>query len=130
VAACRAFLDETGLEPTFMAGHSLGEYTALVCADTISFSDAVRIVHLRGKLFQEAVSPNLGLMCSISGVDFAVIKEECEIASREGKVVEVSSYNSPSQTVISGYKEAVSKVAQALEKKNASVIPLKVSAPF
>ncbi len=129
VAMFRVYMQEIGLEPSYLGGHSLGEITALTCADGIKFGDAVRIVHNRGKFMQEAAAEGTGAMAAISGLEREVIEEECRIR-KAGRLVVVSNYNAPNQIVISGYKEAVEEVGAILQKKGGKVVPLKVSAPF
>ncbi len=106
-AAYRVLTAETGIRPLLSAGHSLGEITALTCAEAIRFPDAVRIIRERGRLMQEAAAAESGIMVAISGVDKTTIKEECEKASRPGDIVAISNYNSPMQVVISGNRDAV-----------------------
>lgn len=130
VAAFRVYMKEIGIAPVFTAGHSLGEYSALCCAGAIKFSDAVKIVRQRGKFMQEAVPVGVGGMAAISGVSQQTIEEECVKASKDGKLVVVSNYNSPEQIVISGNIEAVNEAGEKLKALGARVIPLKVSAPF
>ncbi len=91
--------------PALMAGHSLGEYSALVCAGVINFADAVRLVEMRGKFMQEAVPEGTGGMSAIIGLDDASIAKACE-ESAEGQVVSPVNFNSPGQVVIAGHKEA------------------------
>ncbi|MBU0573072.1 MAG: ACP S-malonyltransferase [Candidatus Margulisiibacteriota bacterium] len=110
-----------------MAGHSLGEYSALVAAGSISFEDAVKTVHLRGKYMQEAVPVGKGAMAAVIGGDREKI---IEILSDEAGV-EAANFNSPGQIVISGIKEAVDNIAEPLKAAGAKkIIPLPVSAPF
>lgn len=130
VAAYRVYMQEYAITPKFAAGHSLGEFSALTCADGIKFSDAVKIVNQRGKIMQESVSIGSGAMSAISGVDVQIIIEECNKISTSDNIVTISNFNSPDQTVISGHKLAVQALGEALGKMGARVIPLKVSAPF
>jgi len=126
VAAFNKLKKESG-QWTATAGHSLGEYSALVAAGSITFEDAVRIVHLRGKFMQEAVPTGEGAMAAVLGADNNVIKEVCaEIGN-----VWPANFNSPGQVVISGKKEAVEAAGIKLKEKGAKrIIPLAVSAPF
>ena len=129
-SAYGAVLKAAGRKPDFVAGHSLGEYSALVFAGALSFKDAVRTVHFRGKYMQEAVPEGRGAMAAVLSDDIAVIEEGCREASAVG-VVSVANYNAPSQIVISGQKEAVDKAVEVLKAKGIrKIIPLKVSAPF
>ncbi len=130
VAAFRVFMGQTGLEPEYLAGHSLGEITALVCANSIKFADAVKLVRIRGKYMQEATMADFGAMLAVNGIDSCLVKEECDKASKKGDAVVVSNYNSPLQTVISGNRKAVEAAGKALASKGAGLVPLNVSAPF
>jgi [acyl-carrier-protein] S-malonyltransferase len=115
--------------PSFAAGHSLGEYSALVAAGALSIEDAVRIVHLRGKAMQEAVPEGEGGMAAVMGGDRAAVEALCEEAA-EGDVVSPANFNAPGQIVISGHKRAVDRAAALAGGKKLKAIPLKVSAPF
>lgn len=130
VAAFRVFMEEYGIEPSYLAGHSLGEISALVCAGGIDFSDAVKIVRERGRFMQEAVPQGIGAMAAVSGIDRELIEKECSTYAGSNQVVVVSNYNSPDQIVISGHTSAVNAVGEKLKKLGAGIIPLKVSAPF
>ncbi|WP_058303547.1 ACP S-malonyltransferase [Gorillibacterium timonense] len=130
VAAFRSFQDRFGGEPSYMAGHSLGEYSALVCSGTLSFAHALSIVRTRGMLMQEAVKSSEGGMTAISGVLSNEIEDVCIEVSKPDCYVSVSNYNSNDQTVISGHLLAVRAAEARLKTRGASVIPLKVSAPF
>jgi [acyl-carrier-protein] S-malonyltransferase len=129
VAAWRV-LNEKGLNPGFVAGHSLGEYSAHVAAGTLSFADAVRTVRHRGKYMQEAVPVGVGTMAAILGMEFEKVVAVCSDAAH-GQVCEPANINSPEQVVISGHTEAVeraTKLADERGAKRAKVLP--VSAPF
>jgi [acyl-carrier-protein] S-malonyltransferase len=116
--------------PAAVAGHSLGEYSALVAASSLSFQDAVKIVHLRGKFMQEAVPLGEGSMAAILGLTKEKVEECCKKASSFG-VVSAANLNSPGQIVISGKKQAVEEAAKLCQEAGAKrVIPLQVSAPF
>lgn len=118
----------TDLRPTILAGHSLGEYSALVCAGAIDFVDAIKLVALRGSLMQQAVPAGKGAMAAIVGLDDAAVSEVCEQASSEGVVVPAN-YNSIGQVVISGEKTAVEKAATLAKEagaKLAKVLPVSV----
>ena len=118
--------------PQAVAGHSLGEYSALVAAKVISFEDAVRVVNLRGKFMQEAVPAGLGAMSAILGLDRNSVKTACQAVSAHNKwIVEPANFNSPGQIVISGTKEGVEEASRLCKEAGAKkVIPLAVSAPF
>ncbi|PWW04859.1 [acyl-carrier-protein] S-malonyltransferase [Paenibacillus cellulosilyticus] len=128
--AFEALQQETGLEPTMLAGHSLGEYTALACAGGLSFYDAVRIVRYRGQLMQQAVAPGIGAMMSIIGPSAERVECACAEATMPGSVVVISNYNSPEQTVISGHSDAVERCGELLQEEGAKTVKLNVSAPF
>lgn len=130
VAAFRVYMEEIGVAPHFLAGHSLGEFSALTCAGVIDLSDALRIVRQRGRFMQQAAAEGSGTMCAIMGLGFEVIDEACRLASNAGLTVVISNYNSPEQTVISGDNAAVRIVAERLEEKGARIAYLKVSAAF
>ncbi len=128
-AACKA-LAAQGIFPDVVAGLSLGEYSALVCSDMISFQDAVKLVSKRGRYMQEAVPQGVGGMAAILGLETEKIEEACRAASSVG-VVQVANYNCPGQIVISGVKEALTEAcAKASELGAKRVIPLEVSGPF
>jgi len=115
--------------PAFAAGHSLGEYSALVAAGAFTLEDAVRTVHLRGRAMQEAVPEGEGGMAAIMGGDRAAVEALCAEAA-EGDVVSPANFNAPGQIVISGHKRAVDRAAALAGSKKLKAIPLKVSAPF
>lgn len=120
-----------GASPLFVAGHSLGEYTALVAAQALSLEEGLRLVRLRGQLMQEAVPVGEGAMAAIIGLEESVIVEICKAASKGGKVCEVANYNSAQQLVISGHAAAVAEAVEAAKKAGAKrAVPLRVSAPF
>ncbi|HEY5957306.1 MAG TPA: ACP S-malonyltransferase [Polyangiaceae bacterium] len=116
-------------EPAFVAGHSLGEYSALVAADAMSLEDAVKIVNLRGRAMQEAVPAGIGAMAAIMGGTQDQIAEICRQASN-GEIVSPANFNAPGQIVIAGHAAAVERAKQAATAAGQKVIPLKVSAPF
>ena len=117
------------LQPTVMAGHSLGEYSALVCSGCLDFQDAIQLVELRGKLMQQAVPEGTGAMYAIIGLDNAAIIKACE-ESAQGEVVSAVNFNSPGQVVIAGNKAAVERAAAACKEAGAKrALPLAVSVP-
>src|SRR4051794_7315164 len=129
VAAFRA-LQEAGIAaPAFVAGHSLGEYSALVAAGALSLSDAVRTVRARGRYMQEAVPVGTGAMAAVLGAELSEIGRICAEASRD-QVCSIANLNSPSQAVIAGNTEAVDRAVELLSGVAKRVIKLKVSAPF
>jgi [acyl-carrier-protein] S-malonyltransferase len=129
VAAWR-LLASTGCHPDFVAGHSLGEYSAHVAAGTFDFADAVRIVRHRGRYMQEAVPVGEGAMAAVLGLDEAGVRRACEAAA-DGEVVSPANLNSPGQVVIAGTAAAVARAGEQARALGARrVIPLPVSAPF
>jgi [acyl-carrier-protein] S-malonyltransferase len=129
IALYRVFAKE-GFTPAFTAGHSLGEYSALVVAGALEFADAVRVVHERGKLMDEAVPAGIGAMSAILGGERAQIQAVCDKVSSEVGVVDLANINCPGQIVISGTAEAVAKAGEQLTETGSRVIPLSVSGPF
>lgn len=129
VALWRLWQQKGGKTPVLLAGHSLGEYSALVCAGVIDFADAVRLVELRGKLMQDAVPEGTGAMSAIIGLDDASIAQACAEAA-QGQVVSPVNFNSPGQVVIAGNKEAVERAGAACKAAGAKrALPLPVSVP-
>ncbi|CAI1566734.1 malonyl-CoA-(acyl-carrier-protein) transacylase [Serratia proteamaculans] len=129
VAIFRVWQQQGGKAPVIMAGHSLGEYSALVCAGVLDFQAAIRLVELRGKLMQEAVPEGTGAMSAIIGLDNAAIAKACE-ESAQGQVVSPVNFNSPGQVVIAGNKEAVERAGAACKAAGAKrALPLPVSVP-
>jgi [acyl-carrier-protein] S-malonyltransferase len=123
-------LEEKGVRPDFVAGHSLGEYSALVAAGAMKFSDAVQIVRKRGTYMQEAVPAGQGAMAAIMGLSPAVVVDACKRAA-EGKVCSPANLNSPEQTVISGHADAVKRAVEIASQLGAKrAVILAVSAPF
>ncbi len=115
--------------PAFAAGHSLGEYSALVAAGALSLEDAVRLVRARGRAMQDAVPPGVGAMAAILSVDEATIEAICREAT-DGEVVSPANYNAPGQIVIAGHAAAVARASERAAAAKGKAIPLKVSAPF
>ena len=113
----------------FFAGHSLGEYTALVCAGSLTLEDAAYLLHERGKSMQDAVAPNQGAMLAILGMTIEEVENEINLFSKEG-VCEISNDNSNMQVVVSGEKKVIENLKENLKKKNKKGILLPVSAPF
>ena len=130
VAAYYAARAEGLPEPVFVAGHSLGEYSALVAAGVIGFADAVQTVRKRGTYMQEAVPVGVGAMAAILGLDVETVEKGCAEAA-QGQVCSPANINSPSQVVIAGNSEAVDRACEILKEKRAKrAIKLNVSAPF
>ena len=132
VACWRAWLAETGLTPAAVAGHSLGEYTALVAAGALTLKDALPLVRFRAQAMQEAVPVGAGGMAAILGLDADAVKAGCaEAAAACGEAVEAVNFNDPKQTVIAGTKAGVDKACEVLKAAGAKrALPLSVSAPF
>lgn len=129
VAIWRVWQQQGGQQPAWLAGHSLGEYSALVCAGVLDFAPAVRLVALRGRLMQEAVPAGVGAMSAIIGLDNAAIEQACREAA-QGQVVSPVNFNSPGQVVIAGHKEAVERAGAACKAAGAKrALPLPVSVP-
>ncbi len=132
IACYRAWLAETGLKPAVVAGHSLGEYTALVAAEALSLGDALPLVRFRAQAMQEAVPVGAGAMAAILGLDASAVRDGCAAAAAEvGEAVEAVNFNDPKQTVIAGTKAGVDKACEVLKAAGAKrALPLAVSAPF
>lgn len=129
IAVCR-LLEDRGITPSFVAGHSLGEYSAHVAAGTFAFADAVRLVRNRGRYMQEAVPVGEGAMAAILGLDEAGVNQACEEAS-QGEVVSAANLNGGGQIVIAGTAAAVARAGERAKALGArKAIPLTVSAPF
>jgi len=136
VAAYRVWMAETGLAPAAVAGHSLGEYSALVAAGVLTLTQAAPLVRFRAQAMQDAVPVGVGAMAAILGMDAANVIAGCEevtkgFGSSSAEVVEAVNFNDPSQTVIAGSKAAVEKACEVLKANGAKrALPLPVSAPF
>jgi [acyl-carrier-protein] S-malonyltransferase len=130
IAVWRLWLENAGPQPSMVAGHSLGEYSALVAAGVLELKDAVPLVELRARAMQEAVPAGEGAMAVVLGLDTASVKEACE-SSAQGQVVQAVNFNSPEQTVIAGHRAAIERAAEACKAKGAKrTLMLPVSAPF
>lgn len=130
VAIWRVWQQREGAAPALMAGHSLGEWSALVCAGVVAFADAVKLVQQRGKFMQEAVPAGQGAMAAIIGLDDALIIDACKKAE-QGDVVAAVNFNSPGQVVIAGAAAAVERASTLCKEAGAKrALPLPVSAPF
>lgn len=132
IACYRAWMAETGLAPSVVAGHSLGEYTALVAAGSLTLADALPLVRFRAQAMQEAVPVGVGAMAAILGMDAQAVRDGCAaVAAATGEAVEAVNFNDPKQTVIAGTKAGVEKACEALKAAGAKrALPLPVSAPF
>jgi [acyl-carrier-protein] S-malonyltransferase len=129
VAALRVVEAEKGIAPQFAAGHSLGEYSALVASGALSFSDAVKTVRLRGKFMQEAVPVGEGAMAAVLGMEREQIEELCKACS-SGEVLAPANFNCPGQIVIAGHSKAVERAMERLKQGGKKAVLLPVSAPF
>lgn len=130
VAVWRVFCAETAVRPALLAGHSLGEWSALVCGGVLNFADAIKLVRLRGCYMQEAVPVGVGSMAAIIGLADDLIENCCREAA-QGEVVSAVNYNSPGQVVIAGHLAAVDRAIELCKTAGAKrALPLSVSAPF
>ena len=132
IGCYRAWLAQTGRAPSLVAGHSLGEYTALVAAGVLSLADALPLVRFRAQAMQQAVPVGVGAMAAILGLDAGAVRDGCaEVMAATGEVVEAANFNDPKQTVIAGTKAGVDKACEVLKAKGAKrALLLQVSAPF
>ena len=129
VATWRVWQAKGGTTPALMAGHSLGEYSALVCSGSLDFVDAIKLVASRGKFMMQAVPAGVGAMAAILGLDDEVVREVC-VAAAEGEILEAVNYNSPGQVVVAGHKAAVERVTVLAKEKGAKrALELPVSVP-
>ena len=132
IACYRAWRAEGGAEPAAVAGHSLGEYSALVAAEALTLADALPLVRFRAQAMQQAVPVGAGAMAAIMGLDAAVVREVCgQVAAASGQPVEAANFNDPKQTVIAGSKAGVDAACEKLKAAGAKrALLLPVSAPF
>ena len=132
VACYRAWIAETGRTPALVAGHSLGEYSALVAAGSLTLADALPLVRFRAQAMQDAVPVGAGAMAAILGLDADVVRSTCaEVEAALGQPVSAANFNDPKQTVIAGAKASVDQACEALKGRGAKrALPLAVSAPF
>ena len=132
IACYRAWLADTSLVPSVVAGHSLGEYSALVAAGTLTLADALPLVRFRAQAMQDAVPVGVGAMAAILGLDAQAVRDGCaEVAAATGEAVEAVNFNDPKQTVIAGTKAGVERACEVLKANGAKrALPLPVSAPF
>lgn len=129
VAIWRVWQELEGPRPVAMAGHSLGEYSALVCAGTLGFGEGVRLVKLRGEAMQDAVPAGRGAMAAVLGLDDAAVEQAC-LDAAQGEVVSAVNYNAPGQVVVAGQKEAVDRAIALCQEAGAKrALPLPVSVP-
>ena len=129
IAALRVLQNEKGFTPQLAAGHSLGEYSALVASGALTFADAVRIVRLRGRFMQEAVPVGEGAMAAVLGMEQVEVERLCKEVAEE-EVLAPANYNSPGQIVISGHSKAVARAVEVVNQKGKRAVLLPVSAPF
>jgi [acyl-carrier-protein] S-malonyltransferase len=130
VAVWKVLRDETGIEPAYYAGHSLGEYSAVVAAGKLSLGRAAFLVRRRGEAMQQAVPAGIGAMAAVMNVPAEDLKARCEKINKKTNVVEVVNYNSPQQLVVAGHKKAVDELCAGLETDGLKFVMLPVSAPF
>jgi len=129
VAVWRVWQAKGGTQPAVLAGHSLGEYSALVCGGSLAFEDAIKLVAERGRLMQQAVPAGTGAMAAVLGLDDDVVRAVCTEAAA-GEVVEAVNFNSPGQVVVAGHKTAVERVVELAKAKGAKrALLLPVSVP-
>ncbi|MBW4082735.1 ACP S-malonyltransferase [Paenibacillus sp. S150] len=127
----QVYMDERGIEPDYLAGHSLGEYTALACSGAIPFFQAVKLVSRRGKIMQQAVPKGEGSMLAVRGISYRLLNQLCDTTWMKNKRgVEIACYNSSEQFVISGEVEPIRLIDQEIRQAGGESIPLRVSAPF
>jgi [acyl-carrier-protein] S-malonyltransferase len=129
IAALRVLQAEKGVIPHVAAGHSLGEYSALVVSGALAFADAVQIVRLRGRFMQEAVPVGVGAMAAILGMERGQVEKLCEEAA-QGEVLTPANFNCPGQIVIAGHAKAVERAMERVKQEGKKAVPLPVSAPF
>jgi [acyl-carrier-protein] S-malonyltransferase len=129
IAALKVLQAEKGMAPQFTAGHSLGEYSALVASEALGFSQAVKIVRLRGKFMQEAVPVGEGAMAAVLGMEREQVEKLCEEIS-SGEVLTPANFNSPGQIVIAGHSKAVERAIERVKQEGKKAVLLPVSAPF
>jgi [acyl-carrier-protein] S-malonyltransferase len=132
IACYRAWVAETGVAPIALAGHSLGEYTALVAAGVLQLADALPLVRFRAEAMQDAVPVGVGAMAAILGLEADTVRALCEqVAAETGEVVAAANFNDPRQTVIAGHRRAVDQACDLMKANGAKrALPLAVSAPF
>ncbi|GFZ30327.1 hypothetical protein CSC2_08530 [Clostridium zeae] len=130
IAQMRVYMQELRIEPSFLAGHSLGEYSALVGAGAIEFADALRLVRLRGKFMKESEKTKSGSMMAIRNISEKIVSDEIDRILSEGNIICISNYNGADNLVISGESEAVKGAGEVLKSRGAEVIGLNVSSAF
>jgi [acyl-carrier-protein] S-malonyltransferase len=129
-ATFRVYMQEIGEEPHYLAGHSMGEYAALVCSGELSLTDALAIVKLRGKLSQAVAKSSIGAMTVVNKAPIQAVERICEEASAPGSKVSIACYNGWEQSVIAGHQEALIRAETLLAERNAELAPLMTSPPF
>lgn len=130
VATWRVMTQEKGFKADMFAGHSLGEYSALVASGRLAFADAIKLVRARGLAMQKAVPEGKGAMTAVMSMEAARLEDYCKKASASGESVEVVNYNSPQQLVVAGDAKAVKRLEEALTAESVKFVSLAVSAPF
>jgi [acyl-carrier-protein] S-malonyltransferase len=130
VALFRLLIEEFAIVPSVLAGHSLGEFSALTCAEALSFNEGLQLVNDRGRLMKNVSQQNLGTMRAVFGLNREMIEEICQICTRSDELVVVANLNSDKQVVISGHLSAIEACTSMLQKQGATIFPLNVSAAF
>ncbi len=130
IAGYRAAAEAIDVRPSWLAGHSLGEYSALVVAGALGFADALRLVRLRGRLMQSAVPEGVGAMAAVIGLTDDIMARVCARAGGSDEIVEPANFNGGGQIVIAGHRGAVARAAASARDLGARTVPLAVSAPF
>jgi [acyl-carrier-protein] S-malonyltransferase len=130
VALLKVYMQEIGVTPKYLAGHSLGEFAALTCSGALDFADALRIIYQRGVLSQTVADAGEGTMTIIEGVDIGKAEAECKKVSSSSQYVAISCYNSPNQIAISGYRDAVMQVEDRLIELGAQISPILTAPPI
>ncbi|PWW07322.1 [acyl-carrier-protein] S-malonyltransferase [Paenibacillus cellulosilyticus] len=130
IAGYRAYREEIGIAPHFVAGHSLGEYSALVCAGALSFGDAIKLVQLRGSLTKQIMDSDIGGMTIVDGLPAEVVEEEIRNLPPDAGFVTINCYNSPNQVAIAGHQHSVEALEERIVERDGQISPLLMSAPF
>ncbi len=130
IAAYRAFQQEAGIKPFCMAGHSMGEFSALTCAGAFRFQDALQAVWRRGQWMEEAVPEGGGLIAAVKHLPADAVKAQCAANAGEDRILDIACYNAPDQLVIAGHRAAVQTAAASLEAMGGQVVPLSANIPF
>ncbi|HEX3047293.1 MAG TPA: ACP S-malonyltransferase [Bacillota bacterium] len=130
VAAFRVYMKEIGVAPQYLAGHSLGEYTALTCSEALRFEDALKIVTFRSRLAQKAADESGGILAIVNDIAIGAVEEQCRGISGESRFVAVAGYNSPTQAIVAGHQDGITALQDILMEMGGQVTPLFTSPPF